>query len=78
MPVFPLQIIFNPATSSQTSRQVLLSNCMNLDLGGPTFDLSLENGEVVLRVVTDQVIKTGSNVIVPVTLAMPYTVGFSL
>jgi len=51
---------------------------MNLDLGGPTFDLSLENGEVVLRVVTDQVIKTGSNVIVPVTLAMPYTVGFSL
>ncbi|XP_052256484.1 uncharacterized protein LOC127861844 [Dreissena polymorpha] len=64
-------VIFLPETSA-TSRQVLISNCMNMELGGPTMDLALLNGEVVLTVVTNHLLasnSTGSKV-----LKLPYDV----
>ncbi|XP_052799196.1 uncharacterized protein LOC128230787 isoform X2 [Mya arenaria] len=47
-----ISVYFKPANNANEGRQVLVSNCMNLDLGAPTLDLSLLNGNVQLQVVT--------------------------
>ncbi|WAQ94084.1 hypothetical protein MAR_006555, partial [Mya arenaria] len=53
VPFAQQQCTSKPANNANEGHQVLVSNCMNLDLGAPTLDLSRLNGNVQLQVVTN-------------------------
>ncbi|XP_052800768.1 uncharacterized protein LOC128231706 [Mya arenaria] len=46
-------VLIKPRTRADTNPQPILSNCMNNDLGDPTFELILANGLVVVSVTTE-------------------------
>lgn len=63
--------------SGAGNKQVLLSNCMNLDLGGPSFEIALQEGQVTASLVTDAIIaaNAGINSNVGAIASVPYQVG---
>lgn len=64
-----------PDLDATAGRQVLLSNCMSLDLGAPSLELSLQNGQLVLDLVTHNIGKNASSPLNnAATVSVPYTV----
>ena len=59
------------------NKQVLLSNCMNLDLGGPSFEIALQEGRVTASLVTDAIISASPNTnnALGAIASVPYQVG---
>lgn len=72
-------MVYLPDTGATTGKQVLLSNCMNLDLGAPSMELSLQDNRLVLNLVTDAILSntTQNMPIVHGVAAVPYTVSFA-
>lgn len=63
--------------SGPGNKEVLLSNCMNLDLGGPSFEIALQDGRVTATLVTDAIINASpsANSAVAAVSSVPYQVG---
>lgn len=71
-----IEIVYMPDVGNMPTRQVLLSNCMNLDLGAPSLELWLQNGRLVLDLVTDNNQPNATSAQkTPVTVSVPYTPG---
>jgi hypothetical protein len=52
---FYFQLVYLPEADGTIGnyKQILLSNCMRVDLGAPSLELYLQNNELILELATD-------------------------
>ncbi|XP_053373777.1 uncharacterized protein LOC123531382 [Mercenaria mercenaria] len=69
-----IKIVYLPPQGLGASKQNLLSNCLSLDLGGPSMELSIQNNQLVLHLVTEANEQNATNTRnPPVELAVTYS-----